>query len=223
MFWGLSFTLGIKQESAIYLNNSIDETEKYSVSYHAKKKEDRVLLANYFSHKVKNRLKKTVFKKRTALKDLAYILDFAEKPKIKFDDIFTKPILELHNNFSKIHSIDSGTFENVRIASDVVKGPMRKRNNCGGSFIPIVTIAPNYPRKASIAKIEGWVKVEFNITGKGMVVNPRVIQARPIGVFEEEALKAILRFKFDCKSSLDESKRIQALAVQTIEFKLAKD
>ncbi|MBL4659439.1 MAG: energy transducer TonB [Alcanivoracaceae bacterium] len=68
-----------------------------------------------------------------------------------------------------------------------------------GGIIPMVTIAPNYPRKAAIAKIEGWVEMSFTITETGTVINPKVIASKPIRIFDREALRAILKYKFKPK------------------------
>jgi protein TonB len=93
--------------------------------------------------------------------------------------------------------------------------------NQEGGIIPIVTIAPNYPRKAAIAKIEGWVKVEFTITETGTVINPKVVDSRPPRIFDREALRAILKYKF--KAKIVDGVHQQQVATQQIDFKLAKD
>jgi len=90
-----------------------------------------------------------------------------------------------------------------------------------GGIIPIVTIAPNYPRKAAIAKIQGWVKIEFTITAGGTVVKPRVVESKPVRIFDREALRAILKYKF--KPKVVDGVAMTQVATQTIEFKLAKD
>jgi protein TonB len=90
-----------------------------------------------------------------------------------------------------------------------------------GGIIPIVTIAPNYPRKAAIAKIEGWVKVEFTITESGTVVNPKVVESKPVRIFDREALRAILKYKF--KPKIVDGVAKTQVATQQIDFKLAKD
>ena len=90
-----------------------------------------------------------------------------------------------------------------------------------GGIIPIVTIAPNYPRKAAIAKIEGWVEMEFTITEIGTVVNPKVINSKPSRVFNREALRAILKYKF--KPKIVGGQAVTQVATQRIDFKLAKD
>ncbi|WP_395374364.1 energy transducer TonB [Marinicella sp. W31] len=87
-----------------------------------------------------------------------------------------------------------------------------------GGVIPVVRIAPQYPRKALIAKIEGWVKVQFTITPGGAVSNPKVIDSKPARIFDREAIRAILKFKF--KPKIVDGTAVEQLATQTIEFEL---
>lgn len=93
--------------------------------------------------------------------------------------------------------------------------------NKDGGIIPIVTIAPNYPRKAAIAKIEGWVKVEFTITETGSVINPKVVESKPVRIFDREAIRAILKYKF--KAKIIDGVAMTQVATQQIDFKLEKD
>ena len=90
-----------------------------------------------------------------------------------------------------------------------------------GGIIPIVTIAPNYPRKAAIAKIEGWVEMEFTITETGTVINPKVTKSKPVRIFDREAIRAILKYKF--KAKIVDGVAMTQVATQRIDFKLAKD
>lgn len=87
-----------------------------------------------------------------------------------------------------------------------------------GDIIPIVVISPLYPHDAAIAGIEGWVEVEFTITATGTVKNPRVIDARPARVFNREAIRAILKWKF--KPRVVDGVAVDRQATQTIEFTL---
>ena len=48
-----------------------------------------------------------------------------------------------------------------------------------GDIIPIVQIAPQYPRDAAIKGIEGWVEIEFTIEPDGTVSDPKVIASEP--------------------------------------------
>lgn len=87
-----------------------------------------------------------------------------------------------------------------------------------GGVIPIVRISPQYPRKALMAKIEGWVKVRFTITPGGTVINPQVVDAKPKRMFDRAALNAIRKFKF--KPKVVNGQKVEQIATQTIEFEL---
>lgn len=65
--------------------------------------------------------------------------------------------------------------------------------------IPLVRIAPQYPPRALRRGIEGWVLVQFTITETGAVKDPIVIQADPEGLFEDAALEAIARWRYNPK------------------------
>jgi len=65
-----------------------------------------------------------------------------------------------------------------------------------GEYLPIVKVAPIYPRRAQSRGIEGYVIVEFVVTKNGSVRDPRVIQAEPEGVFDRAAMDAALKFKY---------------------------
>ncbi|ASP39290.1 protein TonB [Bacterioplanes sanyensis] len=72
-------------------------------------------------------------------------------------------------------------------------------NTSDGEYLPIVKVAPNYPRRAAQRGIEGYVVVEFTVTKLGTVSNPRVIEAEPKGIFDRAALKAAAKFKYKPK------------------------
>ena len=65
-----------------------------------------------------------------------------------------------------------------------------------GEYLPIVKVAPVYPRRALSRGIEGWVLLRFTVTENGSVINPEVIDAEPSGVFDRAAMAAVERFKY---------------------------
>jgi protein TonB len=87
-----------------------------------------------------------------------------------------------------------------------------------GDIIPVVVIRPMYPREAAIGGIEGWVKVEFTITEVGTVTDPRVIEAEPARIFNREAIRAILKWKF--KPRVVDGIAVERRATQIIDFSL---
>ena len=68
-----------------------------------------------------------------------------------------------------------------------------------GEYLPIVKVAPVYPRRALTRGIEGYVILEFTVTRMGTVMNPVVIEAKPNGIFDRAALQAALKFKYKPK------------------------
>lgn len=68
-----------------------------------------------------------------------------------------------------------------------------------GEYLPIVKVAPVYPRRAQTRGIEGYVLLEFVVTKTGAVENPVVIEASPPGIFDRSAIQAALKFKYKPK------------------------
>ena len=68
-----------------------------------------------------------------------------------------------------------------------------------GEYLPIVKVAPVYPRRAQTRGIEGYVLLEFIVTRTGAVTNPVVIEAKPPGIFDRAAINAALKFKYKPK------------------------
>ena len=66
-------------------------------------------------------------------------------------------------------------------------------------IVPLVRIPPEYPSRAQQRGIEGWVLLEFTISPSGTVADPKVIDADPKGIFDDAALKAIARWKYNPK------------------------
>jgi len=65
--------------------------------------------------------------------------------------------------------------------------------------VPLVRVDPQYPPKARQRRIEGWVDIEFTIGPAGTVDNPKVIGANPSNIFENSALRAVRRWRYNPK------------------------
>lgn len=90
-----------------------------------------------------------------------------------------------------------------------------------GEYLPIVKVAPQYPRRAAAKGIEGYVVLEFTVTKKGTVEDPVIIEAKPKGYFERAAKKAVLRFKY--KPTIIDGVAIDVPGVKNkITFRMAK-
>lgn len=87
-----------------------------------------------------------------------------------------------------------------------------------GDVIPVVVIRPLYPREAAVSGIEGWVKLEFTITEAGTVKDPMVVDSSPSRIFNREAIRAILKWKF--KPRVIDGVAVERRATQVIDFSL---
>lgn len=103
-------------------------------------------------------------------------------------------------------------------AGPPVLGNVGMDRGAEGDVVPLVRINPQYPRDAAMNQIEGYVEIRFTITETGSVRDPRVIDSRPPRVFDREAIRAILRWKF--KPRVLDGTAVAREATQIIEFNL---
>ena len=90
-----------------------------------------------------------------------------------------------------------------------------------GEYLPIHRVPPQYPRQALMDRVEGWVVVEFTIGTEGQVKNPRIVDAQPPGVFENPALQAVQRFRFNPRTMGGEPVEVQGVQ-NRIRFRLKR-
>lgn len=80
--------------------------------------------------------------------------------------------------------------------------------------IPLVRVDPDYPPRAILAQTEGWVQVQFTITDRGTVRDARVVAAEPRGIFDDAALKAIARWRYNPK--IEGGVAVDRVGLQTV-------
>lgn len=122
------------------------------------------------------------------------IIEKPEKPKV--DE--TPPPEIPKQNFDKI---DGNASVGQVAAPDKIKAKLELNIGEGlqatdGEYLPIVKVAPQYPRRALTRGIEGYVIVEYTVTKQGTVKDPIVIEAQPEGIFDDAAIKSALRYKY---------------------------
>ena len=91
---------------------------------------------------------------------------------------------------------DAGFDFSADIGADVSLGKGLALESGDGEYLPIVKVAPVYPRRALQRGIEGFVIVEFTVDKTGAVKNPIVIESNPEGIFDQAAKDAALKFKY---------------------------
>jgi protein TonB len=112
-----------------------------------------------------------------------------------------------------------GIENNVAQLAPVVDaaGAMSRMQMSAGSdrdVIPLVRINPDYPPRALSRGLEGWVQVQFTITATGTVKDPVVVNAEPRNIFDDAALKAIARWRYNPK--VESGTAVERVGVQTI-------
>ncbi len=65
-----------------------------------------------------------------------------------------------------------------------------------GDILPLVRVAPQYPRRAMSRGIEGWVQLAFSIGPTGAPFNVRVVDADPSDIFDRAAIRAVEKWKY---------------------------
>lgn len=81
-----------------------------------------------------------------------------------------------------------------------------------GEYLPIVKVAPIYPRRAQTRGITGYCIVEYVVTKTGSIRDPIPVDCQPQGVFERASLKAAEKFKY--KPRVVDGEPIEVAGVQ---------
>ena len=81
-------------------------------------------------------------------------------------------------------------------APDPGRQAVQPPSRADGDLMAIVRVQPVYPRRAVERAIEGYVIVEFTVNTFGLVEDPVVVEASPPGIFDQSALQAASRFKY---------------------------
>ncbi|SRR5690606_33058910 len=104
----------------------------------------------------------------------------------------------------------------VDIPTSLSGGPVLTQPNA--ELIPVVRLAPQYPRQAARAGITGWVKLRIVVNPDGTVREARAIEAEPRGIFEAAAVSAALRGRF--RPRMVDGQAVEAVGEYTVTFSL---
>jgi periplasmic protein TonB len=87
--------------------------------------------------------------------------------------------------------------------------------------LPLVRVNPDFPQRALGPGIEGWVQVQFSVTATGSVRDPVVVASEPGSIFDDAALKAIARWRYNPR--VVNGMAVERVGLQTvIRFELEK-
>ncbi len=79
-------------------------------------------------------------------------------------------------------------------------------------------VPPRYPYRAERRGVEGWVKVSFLVTEQGDVQDAVVVDSRPEQIFDQAAVRAVLKWKF--KPRVQNGKPVAVRVEQVVNFRL---
>lgn len=115
-------------------------------------------------------------------------------------------------------SADAISVAQVPVSADMDIGSSFGLAVSDGDYLPIVKVAPVYPRRALQRGIEGHVIVEFTVTRQGTVRDPFVVESTS-SLLEKAALEAVLKFKY--KPKVVDGEPVEVAGVQNkITFRL---
>ena len=83
-----------------------------------------------------------------------------------------------------------------------------------GDAMPMVRPEAVYPQGAAEAGIEGWVQVRFSVTAAGTVRDAVIVASEPGTTFDEAALKAIARWRYNPR--VESGVAVERVGLQTI-------
>lgn len=85
--------------------------------------------------------------------------------------------------------------------------------------LPLVKARAVYPQAALSRGISGSVTAKLIINERGTVDKVEILEAKPAGVFNREAIRAFYRYKF--KPKLLDGKPVLQVVTQTVEFNIS--
>lgn len=84
---------------------------------------------------------------------------------------------------------------------------------------PLVRVEPQYPPAAARDGVSGWVQLSFSIDATGAVTDVVVLEAEPKRVFEQAAIRALKRWKYQPSLEQGKAAKTTGLTVQ-LDFNL---
>lgn len=206
----------LKIDTALETNVLIPPTKGNAFSFvSAALKNNTVSKAN-IEPRVNSLSEKLLVLANTSLKDSNF--DEASKLAllIKRLNVDREGLADLNNKISSIKELNQGSTKVPETAA--------KEEVIPAKIIPAKVISrapPRYPGRALTRGTEGWVQVSFFIDTKGQPVQIAAIDAKPKGVFEKAALKAIESWRFSPARNEETGQAVLSNAITTkVNFKL---
>ena len=108
--------------------------------------------------------------------------------------------------------VDMGVVNNAPTTGVTLKLNSSGMSSGDGEYLPIVKVAPIYPRRAQTRGISGYCIVEYTVTKTGSIRDPQAVDCKPSGIFDRASVKAATKFKY--KPRVVDGEPIEVAGVQ---------
>jgi len=108
--------------------------------------------------------------------------------------------------------VDMGVVNNAPTTGVTLKLNSSGISSGDGEYLPIVKVAPIYPRRAQTRGISGYCIVEYTVTKTGSIRDPQAVDCQPSGIFDRASVKAATKFKY--KPRVVDGEPIEVAGVQ---------
>lgn len=141
----------------------------------------------------------TPTKKQEPQKTIAKpLLRPSPKPQTDSAPIEPSPALQA-NTAPHVPQTDCAPQEALPVAPKSVAPISAKPDKAAGvrrGIVPKVRVEPDYPARAIAGNIEGIVVAHVTIEKDGSVSAVSIVRAQPVKIFDQEAIRALMRWKF---------------------------
>jgi protein TonB len=113
-------------------------------------------------------------------------------------------------------TVSSGPIEPLPLGPSTVMGLPRKGLPIGidKDVTPLVRINPDYPPRAAANGTQGWAQVRFTVTTAGTVRDAVVVASEPGEVFDQAALDAVARWRYNPR--VDSGAAVERVGLETV-------
>lgn len=119
-----------------------------------------------------------------------------KKPRAEVDDMTSRSELPADFQAYNVSSL-LGEGGGVGLGQRILQGGAEgMRMLMASDLTALAKFPPQYPVGALQRELEGWVDLTFIVTEQGTVVDAVVIDSSPEGTFEDAALTAVARWRF---------------------------
>ena len=137
-------------------------------------------------------------------------------PRKQFQPPEPPPVMEMSKLTPELTEVSSDydyTTPNLNILSNITD-EVTMNGQPDQDARPIVRVNPKYPMDAIRNGTQGWVKLAFDISEIGQVINVKVIDSEPKRVFDKAARQALRKWKYRAKSIDGKQVKQQNFTVQ---------